>query len=94
MKTALTVVVLLSIMIGCSPLTIRPQQHHRQLATRILTEQNFSEITIKPWGIQNVFGCSQDDIFRTRFRAKNMSGKTVNGVVCSGFFKGSTVRVF
>ncbi len=93
MKTLLfntaAIVVILSIMIGCSALTIRPQ-----LATRILTEQNFSDITIKPWGIQNAFVCSEDDIFRARFSAKNISGKTVNGVVCSGIFKGSTVRVF
>jgi hypothetical protein len=83
------IVVLLSIMIGCNTLTVRPQ-----LATRILTENNFTEITIKPWGIQNAFVCSEDDIFRARFSAKNISGKVVDGVVCSGFFKGSTVRVF
>jgi len=82
-------ILLIAVVIGTSTLMVRPE-----LATRILTEQNFSEITIKPWGIQNIFACSEDDIFRTRFSAKNVSGDSVSGVVCSGFFKGSTVRVF
>lgn len=36
--------------------------------------------------------CSEDDVFHTKFTAKNANGKTVTGVVCSGWFKGKTVR--
>lgn len=89
MKYIIPIFVFVVFTLTFSSITVRPQ-----LATRILTEQNYSNIIIKPWSIQNAFVCSEDDIFRARFSAKNMTGKTVNGVVCSGFFKGSTVRVF
>lgn len=38
------------------------------------------------------FGCSEDDTFATRFTATNPQGHVVTGQVCSGPFKGSTVR--
>lgn len=43
-------------------------------------------------GGYSLFGCGQDDMFRTKFTAKNAVGKRVEGVVCSSWFKGSTVR--
>jgi hypothetical protein len=39
------------------------------------------------------FGCSEDDTFRTGFKAVGPSGKTVTGVVCGGLLKGSTIRL-
>ena len=36
-------------------------------------------------------GCSKDDWYHTGFRAVK-NGQPVNGVVCAGFFKGSTIR--
>lgn len=39
-----------------------------------------------------IFGCSEKDFFRKKFTAKNTDGKFVEGVVCGGFLKGSTVR--
>ena len=41
-----------------------------------------------------VFGCGEHDVFRTGFTAKSPNGSSVDGVVCSGWFKGSTVRFF
>ena len=38
------------------------------------------------------FGCSEDDAFRTGFSGIRADGKYVTGVVCSGWFKGATVR--
>jgi hypothetical protein len=38
------------------------------------------------------FGCGQDDTFATKFTAKGPSGVQVEGVVCSSFTKGSTIR--
>lgn len=33
------------------------------------------------------------DMWRTRFTAVNQNGKDVSGVVCSGLFKGGTMRL-
>jgi hypothetical protein len=35
---------------------------------------------------------SKDDVYATKFTAKNIKGETVTGAVCSGVFKGKTVR--
>lgn len=41
---------------------------------------------------RSFFGCGKGDIFRTTFTAKNTKGQQVDGVVCKGLFKGSTIR--
>lgn len=38
------------------------------------------------------FGCSEGNDFSTKFTAKNQNGKTINGAVCSGWFKGGVIR--
>lgn len=38
------------------------------------------------------FSCGENDIYNTGFKAKGPTGKTVEGVVCRGAFKGSTIR--
>ena len=38
------------------------------------------------------FGCDKNDLYHTGFTAVNPNGKQVSGVVCSGIFKGNTVR--
>jgi hypothetical protein len=38
------------------------------------------------------FGCSEDDTFKTGFRAKNVNGMEVEGVVCCGVLKDCTIR--
>lgn len=38
------------------------------------------------------WGCDEKDIFHTGFIARNARGQEVTGVVCSGWFKGATVR--
>jgi biotin synthase-related radical SAM superfamily protein len=38
-----------------------------------------------------VFGCSEDDWFRTKFTAEK-NGQQVSGAVCAGMLKGATVR--
>lgn len=58
-------------------------------ATKALEGAGYSEVTITG---PKVFGCSDDDTFRTGFIAKGVNGKQVTGVVCSGFLKGSTIR--
>jgi len=39
------------------------------------------------------FGCDEKDAFHTGFEAKGANGQQVTGVVCAGWFKGSTIRV-
>lgn len=60
-----------------------------QKATRILTDQGYMHIEVTGY---KAFACSDDDIFQTGFRAMSPSGREVSGVVCSGLFKGSTIR--
>ena len=58
-------------------------------AMNALTSQGFTEIQL---GGYSFFGCSQDDTFATKFIARNPQGIMVNGVVCSAFLKGATIR--
>jgi hypothetical protein len=39
------------------------------------------------------FECGKDDNYGTEFVAVNAAGREVEGVVCSGFMKGATVRI-
>lgn len=38
------------------------------------------------------FSCGEDDFYSTGFKATNHLGKEISGVVCSGLFKGATIR--
>lgn len=81
---------MLSIIALCAILLTSCTQPDR--STRILEEQGYSEIQTLPYNLRSHFACSEDDDFRTPFIAKAQNGNTVKGVVCSGFFKGATVR--
>lgn len=59
-------------------------------ATKILQDEGYSNITITGY---RFFGCGKGDDFHTGFTATGPTGHTINGVVCSGWFKGSTVRL-
>jgi len=58
-------------------------------AEKALKGAGYTDIQI---GGYAVFGCSEDDQFHTKFTAKGPSGVPVEGVVCSGWFKGATIR--
>lgn len=58
-------------------------------AAEALVKSGYSEV--ETFG-HDLFACSEDDNFATKFRAKNPQGITVTGVVCCGYFKGCTVR--
>jgi hypothetical protein len=60
-------------------------------ATRALTEAGYTDIEITGYGWT---GCGQDDTFSTKFGATSMAGYPVEGVVCSGLFKGNTIRTY
>ncbi len=64
-----------------------------------LTDPKRTRSTLEASGFTEVevlgydgWACGEDDSYATRFRAKNPQGKTVEGVVCCGHYKGCTVR--
>lgn len=59
-------------------------------STRALEASGYRDIVITGY---DIFGCDEKDLFHTSFKAVGADGKAVNGVVCGGIFKGSTIRV-
>ena len=60
-------------------------------ASRALTDAGYTNIQITGY---EWWGCGKDDTFSTGFRAKGPTGRPAHGVVCSGWWKGSTIRLF
>ncbi len=60
-----------------------------QETTKILKQQGYTEIETTGYAW---LSCSQDDLFRTKFTAISPAKKSVNGVMCCGFFKACTIR--
>lgn len=58
-------------------------------AQRVAEIHGLTEVETGGW---SMFGCGQEDQFATKFSATTTAGKRVTGVVCSGWFKGSTIR--
>ncbi len=58
-------------------------------ARRALDNLGMTDIEITGY---RFFSCGKDDSWHTGFRATNSKGKVVEGVICSGLFKGATVR--
>ena len=59
-------------------------------AERTLRQNGFTEIELTGY---SVFSCSEDDTFRTGFRAKAVNGEIIEGTVCEGLLKGKTIRL-
>jgi hypothetical protein len=60
------------------------------LATALLTREGYSNIRIGGYGS---WSCSEDDYYKTKFKATK-NGIEAEGVVCGGFWKGSTIRFY
>ena len=60
-------------------------------ATKVLVDSGYKDVQIKGYSFT---GCSKDDAYHTEFTAKGATGNEVHGVVCGGWFKGSTIRLF
>lgn len=58
-------------------------------AKEVLENQGYTDVDAGGYGW---FSCSEDDWFKTKFSAKSPSGQSVQGTVCKGLFKGSTIR--
>lgn len=84
MKQLITATVI-TILIGFLSACTAPNE-----ARRILEQQGYTNIEIKGYSLLT---CSEDDWFRTGFKATSPAGQQVQGVVCRGlFFKNSTIR--
>lgn len=55
----------------------------------LLKKQGYTHISTDGYSF---FGCDEKDTFRTKFYAKSPSGEDIEGVACSGWFKGITLR--
>lgn len=63
----------------------------KKSAKKALLDSGFHPIEVGGYGW---FDGSKDYIFKTRFKAYSPdSSRIVSGCVCSGLFKGSTVRI-
>ena len=58
-------------------------------ARSVLISQGYKDVRITGYSFM---ACSEDDIYSTGFNATTPSGQKVSGTVCSGWFKGSTIR--
>lgn len=79
MKKTLSIVALLALS-ACSS---------SDQATRALQGAGYKDIRITGYSF---FGCDEKDSFHTGFEATGPNGQRVDGVVCSGWFKGATIR--
>lgn len=60
-------------------------------AAKVLADNGFTSIHV---GGYSWAGYSKEDNYSTEFEAISPAGKPVNGVVCSAWLKGSTIRFF
>jgi hypothetical protein len=58
-------------------------------ARRALESSGFTDVKITGYAY---FGCSDKDTFHTGFEARGPKGQFAEGVVCSGWLKGATIR--
>lgn len=59
-------------------------------ASTALAAQGYTDIELTGYAM---FGCGERDTSRTGFVATGVTGVRVRGVVCSGWLKGSTIRI-
>ena len=62
----------------------------RNEAVRALHTAGYSDTIITGWAW---FECDKNDTFQFKFQAVGPTGQPATGAVCSGFFKGNTIRL-
>lgn len=75
------VVLCLFMLVGCTD---------SPAAKRVLTQQGYTQV--QTTGLR-FFTCGEGDLYRTGFTGKSPAGINVEGTVCSGIFKGHTIRL-
>lgn len=82
MKIIITLLVVSLLLVGCS---------NPEGTTRTLQGMGMTDIDIKGYAF---FGCSDREMFHTHFTAKGPSGNHVEGVACSSWLSGTTIRTY
>jgi len=80
-KTSVLLITLLSFLSSCTDETG---------AKKALERSGYKPISVGGYGY---FSGSDDDIYKTKFKAIAPNGDTVTGVVTKGTFKGNTIRL-
>ena len=80
MMKILIIVITIIFLSGCTD---------KNTANKTLESAGFTDVKITGW---NPLACGEDDTYATGFIAINPQGKVVEGTVCSGVFKGATIR--
>lgn len=76
---------------ACAFMLIFSSCTNEKAARKTLLDSGFHPIEVGGYGM---FDGSQDDVFKTRFKAYSPdSSRIVTGCVCSGWIKGSTIRL-
>ena len=83
--TVVLLLLLVYVILPATGLLARPDT-----ARTVLEQQGYTSIETNGYAW---FRCGHDDVFATRFSADTPSGARVDGAVCSGLLKGSTVRI-
>jgi hypothetical protein len=58
-------------------------------ARKALEASGFTDVKLTGY---SYFGCDKNDTFSTGFEARGPQGQFTEGVVCSGWMKGATIR--
>jgi hypothetical protein len=78
------IVIVLWVAIAWTGILTRPQQ-----AKDVLRARGYEDVEVTGYA---PLSCAEEDMFRTGFTATSPEGGDVSGAVCSGVWKGSTVR--
>lgn len=81
MKKLLAALLLCILAVGCTA----PDR-----SRTVLEGAGYTQIQFTGYGW---FECSEDDTYRTKFKAVGPTGKAVSGTVCAGLLKGATIRM-
>jgi hypothetical protein len=82
MKKFIVTIVIVVLLASCT---------NKSATEKALLDAGFHPIEI---GGYSFFGCSEDDIYKTKFKAYSPdSSRIVKGCVCKGIFKGNTIRL-
>lgn len=79
------------LIITAAALTLSACGVNPEQGRRVLESQGYTNVVIGGW---TMFGCANSDDFKSSFTATGSNGQKVEGVLCSGWLKGITVRTY
>lgn len=78
-----------TIIIAIAALSLTACGVNHQAGKRVVESHGFTDVVIGGYAF---FSCGKDE-FASSFTAKDANGNPVSGAICSGWFKGYTVRL-